>query len=161
MIAIVISSFNKRVTDGLLEGCLLALKENNHSRDRIEIHEVPGAFELPAKVQYLNSKNKYSCIIALGCIIKGETDHYHYISQAVTNGIMSVTLNSDKNSWLFDNDIIEYKDCSHRHLQFIYHSILDINKKLKKFNREIEVFHTKTKEVFKFLTKNYTIKKIL
>ena len=98
MIAIVVSSFNKRVTDGLLEGCLLALKENNHSRDRIEIHEVPGAFELPAKVQYLNSKNKYSCIIALGCIIKGETDHYHYISQAVTNGIMSVTLSSDKNS---------------------------------------------------------------
>ena len=63
--------------------------------------------------------------------------------------------------YIFDNDIIEYKDCSHRHLQFIYHSILDINKKLKKFNREIEVFHTKTKEVFKFLTKKYTIKKIL
>ena len=63
MIAIVISSFNKRVTDGLLEGCLLALKENNHSRDQIEIHEVPGAFELPAKVQYLNSKNKYSCLL--------------------------------------------------------------------------------------------------
>ena len=63
--------------------------------------------------------------------------------------------------YIFDNDIIEHKDCSHRHLQFIYHSILDINKKLKKFNREIEVFHTKTEEVFKFLTKKYTIKKIL
>ena len=63
--------------------------------------------------------------------------------------------------YIFDNDIIEYRDCSHRHLQFIYHSILDINKKLKKFNREIEVFHTKTEEVFKFLTKKYTIKKIL
>ena len=72
MIAIVISSFNKSVTDGLLEGCLLALKENNYSSDQIEIHEVPGAFELPAKVQYLNSKNKYSCIIALGCVIKGD-----------------------------------------------------------------------------------------
>ena len=63
--------------------------------------------------------------------------------------------------YIFDNDIIEYKDCSRRHLQFIYHSILDINKKLKKFNREIEIFHTKTEEVFKFLTKKYTIKKIL
>ena len=40
----------------------------------------------------LTEKNSYDCIIALGCIIKGETDHYHYISQAVTKGIMSVTL---------------------------------------------------------------------
>ena len=101
MIAIVISLFNKRVTDGLLEGCLLALKENNYNKEQIEIHEVPGAFELPAKVQYLNSKNKYSCIIALGCVIKGETDHYHYISQTVTNGIMSVTLSGKKSNIIF------------------------------------------------------------
>ena len=126
MIAIVISSFNKRVTDGLLEGCLLALKENNHSRDRIEIHEVPGAFELPAKVQYLNSKNKYSCIIALGCIIKGETDHYHYISQAVTNGIMSVTLMNNKDGKK-SNIIFGVLTCQNKELALI-RSGLDMKK---------------------------------
>ena len=92
MIAIAISLFNKKITDGLLDGCLRALKENGYKRSHINIYEVPGAFELPAKVQFLNSKTKYNCIIALGCVIKGETDHYHYICQAVTNGIMSVTL---------------------------------------------------------------------
>ena len=52
--------------------------------------------------------------------------------------------------YIFDNDIIEYKDCSLRHLQFIYHSILDINQKLKKINREIEVFHTKSEKFLNF-----------
>ena len=126
MIAIVISLFNKRVTDGLLEGCLLALEENNYSRDQIEIHEVPGAFELPAKVQYLNSKNKYSCIIALGCVIKGETDHYHYISQTVTNGIMSVTLSGNKNDKK-SNIIFGVLTCQNKELALI-RSGLDMKK---------------------------------
>ena len=126
MIAIVISLFNKRVTDGLLEGCLLALGENNYSRDQIEIHEVPGAFELPAKVQYLNSKNKYSCIIALGCVIKGETDHYHYISQAVTNGIMSVTLKGNKDGKK-SNIIFGVLTCQNKELALI-RSGLDMKK---------------------------------
>ena len=126
MIAIVISLFNKRVTDGLLEGCLLALKENNYNREQIEIHEVPGAFELPAKVQYLNSKNKYSCIIALGCVIKGETDHYHYISQTVTNGIMSVTLSGNKNDKK-SNIIFGVLTCQNKELALI-RSGLDMKK---------------------------------
>ena len=126
MIAIVISSFNKSVTDGLLEGCLLALKENNYNREQIEIHEVPGAFELPAKVQYLNSKNKYSCIIALGCVIKGETDHYHYISQAVTNGIMSVTLKGNKDGKK-SNIIFGVLTCQNKELALI-RSGLDMKK---------------------------------
>ena len=51
------------------------------------------SFEIPAKIKKLSSTNKYDCLIALGCIIKGETDHYHYIANAVTNGLMEVTLN--------------------------------------------------------------------
>ena len=96
MIGIVVSIFNKPITDGLLEGCLKSLKENGFEEDNINIFHVPGAFELPAKVKKLTEDNTYDCIIALGCIIKGETDHYHYISQAVTNGIMSVTLEKTK-----------------------------------------------------------------
>jgi len=96
MIGIVVSIFNKPITDGLLEGCLKSLKENGFEEKNINIFHVPGAFELPAKVKKLTEDNTYDCIIALGCIIKGETDHYHYISQAVTNGIMSVTLEKTK-----------------------------------------------------------------
>ena len=96
MIGIVVSIFNKPITDGLLKGCIKSLKENGFEEDKINIFHVPGAFELPAKVKKLTEDNTYDCIIALGCIIKGETDHYHYISQAVTNGIMSVTLEKTK-----------------------------------------------------------------
>ncbi len=92
MIGIVVSVFNKSITDGLLEGCIKSLNENGLKEENINVVYVPGAFELPAKVKKLTENNSYDCIIALGCIIKGETDHYHYISQAVTEGIMSVTL---------------------------------------------------------------------
>ena len=92
MIGIVVSVFNKPITDGLLEGCIKSLNENGLKEENINVVYVPGAFELPAKVKKLTENNSYDCIIALGCIIKGETDHYHYISQAVTKGIMSVTL---------------------------------------------------------------------
>ena len=92
MIGIVVSVFNKPITDGLLERCIKSLNENGLKEENINVVYVPGAFELPAKVKKLTENNSYDCIIALGCIIKGETDHYHYISQAVTEGIMSVTL---------------------------------------------------------------------
>ncbi len=102
MIAIVISTFNKPVTDGLLEGCLKSLNQNGYENKKIEIFHVPGAFELPAKVKHLVLSDKYISVIALGCIIKGETDHYHYISQSVTNGIMSITLEfANKSSSIF------------------------------------------------------------
>ena len=96
MIAIVCSEFNSIVTDGLLEGCLVALNEDGVSSEKIDIHKVPGAFELPGKVKLLTKgDSSYDVIITLGCVLKGETDHYHYISQAVTDGIMSLTVELD------------------------------------------------------------------
>ena len=96
MIAIVCSEFNSIVTDGLLKGCLVALNEDGVSSEKIDIHKVPGAFELPGKVKLLIKGNSsYDVIITLGCVLKGETDHYHYISQAVTDGIMSLTIELD------------------------------------------------------------------
>lgn len=98
MIAIVLSEFNQEVTNGLLNGCLASLKTGGFNDENVDVHKVPGAFELPAKVKFLASSEKkdYKAIIALGCVIKGETDHYHYISQAVTNGIMALTLDLNK-----------------------------------------------------------------
>ena len=95
MIAIAVSLFNQTVSDGLLAGCLRALNDNGIDKNNINIFQVPGAFELPPLVRKLSESSKHDCIIALGCIIKGETDHYHYISDAVANGIMSVSIDSD------------------------------------------------------------------
>ena len=96
MIAIVCSEFNSKVTNGLLKGCLVALNEDGVSSEKIDIHKVPGVFELPGKVRLLTKgDSSYDVIITLGCVLKGETDHYHYISQAVTNGIMSLTVELD------------------------------------------------------------------
>ena len=89
MILIIKSEFNKEIVDGLLEGCKRALAEQE-----IKIISVPGAFELPAAARnYATSKN-YQAVITLGCVIKGDTDHYYYICQAVTNGIMDISIQS-------------------------------------------------------------------
>ena len=92
MIAIIKSTFNPTVTNGLLEGCLKALKEKNISKNQIKIFEVPGAFEIPATTNLLAKKKKYKAIITLGCVIQGETDHYKFICDAVSKGMMTVTL---------------------------------------------------------------------
>ena len=96
MITIVKSNFNQQVIDGLLTGCIKALKESGIEKEAVSIIEVPGAFEIPYTVKNILSdeKNDVQAIITLGCVIKGETDHYDYISQAVTNSIMNLTISS-------------------------------------------------------------------
>tara|TARA_B000000475_G_C15984041_1_gene442224 strand:+ start:866 stop:1282 length:417 start_codon:yes stop_codon:yes gene_type:complete len=96
MITIVKSNFNKQVVNGLLKGCMQALKESDIEEESVKTIEVPGAFEIPYAVKnILSNKNSHiQAIITLGCVIKGETDHYSFISQAVTNSIMSLTVSS-------------------------------------------------------------------
>jgi 6,7-dimethyl-8-ribityllumazine synthase len=95
MIGIVMSTFNTPVTEGLLKGCMKALEEKDISKDNIKIFKVPGAFEIPGLTNSLIHKNVYNAIITLGCIIRGETDHYQFICQAVSNGMMDITINSN------------------------------------------------------------------
>ena len=90
MIAVIISEFNKEIVNGLLDGCKKSLKSHN-----LDIIKVPGAFELPSTAQQCVDSNKYLAVITLGCVIKGETDHYDYICQAVSNGVMNVSIKSN------------------------------------------------------------------
>ena len=90
MIAVIISEFNKEIVDGLLEGCKKALKDY-----KLDIIKVPGAFELPASAHKCVESQKYDTVITLGCVIKGDTDHYDYICQAVSNGIMNISIKSN------------------------------------------------------------------
>ena len=92
MIAIVVSEFNHKITNGLLKGCLQAFKKFDFSPEKVIIEFVPGAFELPASVLSLCSDPENHIVIAFGCVIKGETDHYHYICESVSKGMMDVSL---------------------------------------------------------------------
>ncbi|MBJ12021.1 MAG: 6,7-dimethyl-8-ribityllumazine synthase [Candidatus Marinimicrobia bacterium] len=92
MIAIVVSEFNRSITNGLLDGCLEAFKKGDFSLDQISIEYVPGAFELPSAVLRLCNNPENQIVVALGCVVKGETDHYHYICEAVSKGMMDVSL---------------------------------------------------------------------
>lgn len=91
-IAVVVSRFNDDITEKMLEGAQRALGANNVPRKNIKIVRVPGSFELPLACQRLALTGKYHGIIALGCVIKGETDHYYYVAGEASRGIMDVML---------------------------------------------------------------------
>jgi 6,7-dimethyl-8-ribityllumazine synthase len=93
-IAIVVSKFNEVVTSNLLNGAKEALKQNQIKEKNIKVYFTPGAFEIPLAIKKLckkKGKDKFGGIIALGCVIKGETAHFEYISNAVSNNINLLT----------------------------------------------------------------------
>ena len=93
-IGIVVSRWNREITDGLLQGALKALDTCGVSKDRIQVVEVPGAFEIPIAVQAL-AETDVDSMIALGCVIKGETAHFEHVANAAMHGISEVALKYD------------------------------------------------------------------
>ena len=91
-IAIVVGQFNEIITERLLEGALERLIDVGILADKIEVYKVPGAVEIPLIAQQLAQKKIYGSIIALGCVIQGETDHYDYVCQQVSHGCQQVAL---------------------------------------------------------------------
>ncbi len=94
-IAIVQSMFNRSITDLLLEGALERLRKVKQYTSPLLIVEVPGAVEIPVIVdQLLSQENEiiYDAIIALGAVIRGETDHYCYVCQQVSDGCARLSL---------------------------------------------------------------------
>ena len=89
-ILIVNANYYKEISLGLLKNTLKQFPKNND----IKIINVPGVFEIPVTI----SKNlkKFDAFIALGCVIKGKTPHFDFISQASTNAIMNLSINSKK-----------------------------------------------------------------
>jgi len=83
-IAIIVAKYNKTVTENLLKGAVVKLKENNVADDNITVVWVPGAFELPTLAQRFALDENYQAVICLGCVIKGETSHDEHINRAVS-----------------------------------------------------------------------------
>ncbi len=91
-IAIIVSQYNKKITDRLLLGARQALRDEEIPENSVEVIEVPGAFEIPCAAQKIIDQKKPDGIIALGCVIKGETDHYRAVCDGVTYGIQKVAI---------------------------------------------------------------------
>lgn len=91
-IGIVVSQFNNDITESMLEGAMKTLEENMVREKNIKVVRVPGSFEIPLACLRLAMAKKYDALIALGCVIKGETDHYYYIADATTDGVMEIIL---------------------------------------------------------------------
>ncbi len=93
-IGIVASRFNGEIVDRLLDGCLDALDRAGQQASHRRLIRVPGAWELPWAVQALAGSGNYDAIVALGAVIRGETDHYAHIARECIRGLMDVNLRS-------------------------------------------------------------------
>lgn len=92
-VCIVTSTFNKPITENLTAGALKALEDKGLPADDMEIFKVPGAFEIPIVIKkILEKRNDIAGIVALGCLIKGETAHFEYISEPVSDAVMKLSL---------------------------------------------------------------------
>lgn len=91
-VAIVRSRFNPAVTDGLLEGARQALVEMGAGRSAVEVVDVPGAFELPVAARAAARSGRFDAVIAIGAVIRGETDHYEHIAREAASGLARVAL---------------------------------------------------------------------
>jgi 6,7-dimethyl-8-ribityllumazine synthase len=85
--AVVVSRFNDFITERLLEGAVAALQAAGVPTDAIDVVRVPGAFEIPAAAERVAEARRPAAVICLGCLIRGATAHFEYISSAVAHGI--------------------------------------------------------------------------
>lgn len=90
--AIVASRFNAVVVDRLLAGALEAFRKHGVSQDRLDIVWVPGSLEMPVTAKRLAGSGRYLAIVCLGCILRGETDHYEHVAAQTASGIMQTAV---------------------------------------------------------------------
>lgn len=95
-IGIVVSEWNDRITDSLLNGAKECLMAHGVKNEKIIVRRVPGSFELPLGAEWMLKHASVDAVICIGCIIQGETRHFEFIAQAVADGIMNVGLNHQK-----------------------------------------------------------------
>jgi 6,7-dimethyl-8-ribityllumazine synthase len=91
-VAVVVSRFNEIVTTRLLEGARAALREHGVADDHVDVVWVPGAFELPVAAEAAAASRRYTAIVALGCVIRGETAHFEFVAGEAARGLGNVAL---------------------------------------------------------------------
>jgi 6,7-dimethyl-8-ribityllumazine synthase len=91
-VGVVVSRFNGKVTTQLLDGALAELSAAGVGQEAITIMVVPGAFELPLAATALAKTRRFACIVALGCVIRGDTPHFDYVSSEAASGLQLAAL---------------------------------------------------------------------
>jgi 6,7-dimethyl-8-ribityllumazine synthase len=87
--AVIVSRFNEAITGSLRDGAVRALTEAGAEPAHVRVFAVPGAYEIPQAARAAAETGAYDAVVCLGCVIRGETPHFDYISSAVAHGIMS------------------------------------------------------------------------
>jgi 6,7-dimethyl-8-ribityllumazine synthase len=91
-VAIVASRYNGEITNKLLETALEELDEAGVRREAVTVMPVPGAFELPLAAMALAKTRRYACVVALGCVVRGETPHFDFIASEAASGLQLAAL---------------------------------------------------------------------
>jgi 6,7-dimethyl-8-ribityllumazine synthase len=94
--AIVVAEWNPQITNALCNGAVETLKKHGAKPENINIHPVPGTFELTFGAANLIESSTADAIICLGCVIRGDTPHFDYVCQGVTQGITMLNAKGDK-----------------------------------------------------------------
>lgn len=92
--AVVVARFNEPISKKLLDGALAALANHAVSSDAVEVHWVPGSFELPPAAQALARTRRFAGIVCVGAVIKGATPHFDYVCGVTAHGISRVGLDT-------------------------------------------------------------------
>ena len=91
-VGVVAARFNATIVDELLRGCVARLAERGIPADHIDVHRVPGAFELPVAAKLLADAGQVAAVICLGCVVRGDTPHFDYVAGEAARGIMQVSI---------------------------------------------------------------------
>jgi len=86
-VAVLCARFNPAVTDGLRDGAVQALREMGAAASRISVFDVPGAFELPLAAKAAARSGRFDAVVALGAVIRGDTDHYEHVAREAASGL--------------------------------------------------------------------------
>jgi 6,7-dimethyl-8-ribityllumazine synthase len=92
--AIVRATFYEELAERLTRGALEGFREQAVPESDVDVHDVPGAFELPLAAKACAESGRYAGVACLGAVIRGETDHYDYVCEAVTHGITRIQLDT-------------------------------------------------------------------
>ncbi len=90
--AVIAARFNADIVDELLAGVQRRLGELKIAADRVSVHRVPGAFELPVAAKWAAESGKFAAVICLGAVIRGDTPHFDYVAGEAARGIAAVSL---------------------------------------------------------------------
>ena len=92
--AIIASRWNPGIVDALVDGALRALREHGVAADAIDVVRVPGAWEIPLVATRLARTGRHAAILALGCVVRGDTRHYEHVADGCAQGLMRVALDT-------------------------------------------------------------------